>query len=196
MSGPPARRLGGGCAWRTDVVDRGDGQTLIDIASRAANTSRPAWAPARVAAASLSLTKRESGRTWIAVPLVQAATAAPIAARLLLGGVRSVDRQPFEAAAVLGAGRLRRGLRIGVPLLGRPVAVAAGFAFAMAIGEFGATVFLARPDRPTIPILISRLLGRAGTGNFGAAMALSCVLAAIVIGAVALVDRRGRGQLG
>ncbi|MCB1283561.1 MAG: ABC transporter permease subunit [Microthrixaceae bacterium] len=134
--------------------------------------------------------------TWIAVPLVQAATAAPIAARLLLGGVRSVDRQPFEAAAVLGAGRLRRGLRIGVPLLGRPVAVAAGFAFAMAIGEFGATVFLARPDRPTIPILISRLLGRAGTGNFGAAMALSCVLAAIVIGAVALVDRRGRGQLG
>lgn len=133
--------------------------------------------------------------TWIVVPLVQAATAAPVAARLLLGSVRSLDHSPFEAAAMLGAGRVRRWFTIGVPLLGRPVAVAAGFAFAMAIGEFGATVFLARNDAPTVPILISRLIGRAGPANFGAAMALSVILAAIVVTMVAVVGRRADSDL-
>lgn len=133
--------------------------------------------------------------TWIVVPLVQAATAAPVAARLLVGSVRSLDRTPWHAASVLGAGPLRRFSTIAVPLLRRPLAVAAGFAFAMAIGEFGATVFLARNDRPTLPILIGRLLGRPGAINFGAAMALSCVLASIVVLAIVLVDRRGRSDL-
>lgn len=133
--------------------------------------------------------------TWIVVPLVQALTAAPVAARLLVGSVRSLDRTPWEAAAVLGARPLRRLSTVGVPLMRRPIAVAGGFAFAMAIGEFGATVFLARNDRPTIPILIGRLVGRAGTANFGAAMALSFLLAVIVMVSVLIVDRRGRSDL-
>ncbi|NLA35858.1 MAG: iron ABC transporter permease [Actinobacteria bacterium] len=133
--------------------------------------------------------------TWIVVPLVQALTAAPVAARLLVGSVRSLDRSPWEAAAMLGARPLRRLLTVGLPLLRRPIAVAAGFAFAMALGEFGATVFLARNDRPTIPILIGRLLGRPGAVNFGAAMALSALLAVIVMVSVLVADRRGSGDL-
>lgn len=132
--------------------------------------------------------------SWIAVPLIQALTAAPVAARVLIGAVRSLDRSPWQAAAVLGAGPWRRFRTVTVPLLARPVVVAGGFAFAMAVGEFGATVFLARTDRPTIPILISRLLGRAGPNNLGQAMALSCLLALIVALSVLVVDRRGRSR--
>ena len=40
--------------------------------------------------------------------------------------------------------------------------VAAGFAFAISLGEFGATVFIARPDDPTLPVVIYRLLGQPG----------------------------------
>ena len=47
----------------------------------------------------------------------------------------------------------------------RPLAVAAGFAFAVALGEFGATVFVARADQPTLPVAIFRFLGRPGAEN-------------------------------
>jgi thiamine transport system permease protein len=54
--------------------------------------------------------------------------------------------------------------------------VAAGFAFAVSLGEFGATVFIARPDSPTLPVAVARFLGRAGELNHGQAMALSTIL--------------------
>ena len=44
----------------------------------------------------------------------------------------------------------------------RALLIAAGFAFAVSLGEFGATVFIARPDSPTLPVAVARLLGRAG----------------------------------
>ena len=48
-----------------------------------------------------------------------------------------------DASAVVG----------GTALVGRAVAVALGFAFAISLGEFGATLFVARGDRPTVPII-------------------------------------------
>jgi len=52
-------------------------------------------------------------------------------------------------------------LEIDLRMAARAALVAAGFAFAISLGEFGATVFLARPDRPTLPVAIYRFLGRA-----------------------------------
>lgn len=127
--------------------------------------------------------------TWIVVPLVQAAGAAPVVARIVLSAVRSLDHDQLAAAAVLGAGQRRRLTTIVWPALRRPAGVAAGFAFAMAVGEYGATVFLSRANRPTVPVLIGRLLGRPGEANLGQALALSCVLGAIAALSVALVDR-------
>lgn len=126
---------------------------------------------------------------WILVPMVQGAGAAPIVARLGVAALRSLDRSPLDAAATLGASARRRGVTVVWPALRRPVAVAAGFAFAMSVGEFGATVFLARSDRPTVPVLIGRLLGRPGTDSLGQALALSCLLGAIAVASVALTDR-------
>ncbi|MEU1301647.1 hypothetical protein [Streptomyces shenzhenensis] len=44
------------------------------------------------------------------------------------------------------------------------------FAFAISLGEFGATSFLARPDHPTLPVVVYRLLGRPGDGNYEMAL--------------------------
>jgi thiamine transport system permease protein len=127
--------------------------------------------------------------TWIIVPLVQAAGAAPVVVRIVLTAARSIDRSLLDAAAVGGAGRLRRAVSVVWPALRHPIGVAAGFAFAMSVGEFGATVFLSRQDRPTVPVLIGRLLGRPGSANLGQALALSCVLGLIAAVSVVLVDR-------
>jgi thiamine transport system permease protein len=71
--------------------------------------------------------------------------------------MRSIDRRLREAAAVLGASPSRAWREIDLPIIGRAALVGAGFAFAVSLGEFGATLFIARPT-PTMPLAIFRLL--------------------------------------
>ena len=53
-----------------------------------------------------------------------------------------------------------------------------------------------RPDSPTLPVEIFRLLGRPGELNFGAAMAASVVLMAVTAIAVLLIERFRVGTVG
>ena len=76
----------------------------------------------------------------------------------------ALDRRPPPrggggARRVAGRGR---GARSTCPLVLRAVLVSAGFAFAISLGEFGATTVIARADAPTVPVAIDRLLGRPG----------------------------------
>jgi ABC-type Fe3+ transport system permease subunit len=125
---------------------------------------------------------------WL-VPVAQALIAIPFVVRILVPTLRSIDPRQREAAALLGAapGRVRR--EIDLPIVSRGLAVAAGFAFAISLGEFGATVFLARPDRPTLPVAIFRFLGRPGELNLAQAYALAVVLMGVTVVAVLLVER-------
>ncbi|MEU3249525.1 iron ABC transporter permease [Streptomyces sp. NPDC006997] len=123
--------------------------------------------------------------TWILVPLAQALVGVPFVVRTMLPVLRAVDVRLREAAAVLGASPWRAWREVDLPLVRRALLVAAGFAFAVSLGEFGATVFIARPDNPTLPVAVARLLGRPGDLNYGQAMALSTIL--MVVCAVALL---------
>ncbi len=71
----------------------------------------------------------------------------------------------------------------------RALLIAAGFAFAVSLGEFGATVFIARPDSPTLPVAVARLLGRPGELNYGQAMALSTILMVVCAVSLLLLER-------
>jgi thiamine transport system permease protein len=125
---------------------------------------------------------------WL-VPVAQALVAIPFVVRIVAPTLRSIDPRQREAAALLGAspGRVRR--EIDLPIISRGLAVAAGFAFAISLGEFGATVFLARPDRPTLPVAIFRFLGRPGEVNVAQAYALAVVLMTVTVVSVLLVER-------
>jgi len=67
--------------------------------------------------------------------------------------------------------------------------VGATFAFTVSMGEFGASIFVARPEIPTIPIAIYRLLGQPGLVNYGQALALSVILMAVCAVSFALIER-------
>ncbi|MER6106255.1 iron ABC transporter permease [Streptomyces sp. NPDC001832] len=127
--------------------------------------------------------------SWILVPLAQALVGVPFVVRTMLPVLRAVDGRLREAAAVLGASPLRAWREVDLPLVRRALLVAAGFAFAVSLGEFGATVFIARPDHPTLPVAVARLLGRAGELNYGQAMALSTILMVVCALSLLLLER-------
>lgn len=134
--------------------------------------------------------------SWVIVPIAHALIAIPFVVRVATPVLRSVDPRLREAAAVLGAPPRRVWREIDLPIAARALLLGSGFAFAISLGEFGATTFLARPDRPTLPIVIFRLLGQPGAQSFGAAMAAATILAALTALAVLLVDRARVGAVG
>jgi len=132
--------------------------------------------------------------SWWLVPVAQSLIAAPFVVRIVAPALRSIDPRLREVAATLGASPARAWREVDLPLVGRAFAVAAGFAFAIALGEFGATVFVARAEQPTLPVAIFRFLGRPGAENQGVAAALAVVLAGIAVCAALAAERVADGR--
>ncbi|MDR2253640.1 MAG: hypothetical protein LBD97_07275, partial [Bifidobacteriaceae bacterium] len=124
---------------------------------------------------------------WL-IPLAQALVALPLVVRTALPPLRALDGRQRQAAAVLGARPWRVWTAVDAPVLRRAAAVAAAYAFAVSVGEFGATAFLVRPETTTLPVAIYKLLARPGAGNLGAAAAAAVLLAAITVAAMACVE--------
>lgn len=125
---------------------------------------------------------------WL-IPLAHAVVALPFVIRLVVPALRAIDPALREAAGTLGASPWRVWREVDLPVVSRALAAAAGFAFAVSLGEFGATVFLVQVDRPTLPVAIYRFLGRPGPLEFGQAMALSTILMALTVVVVLAIDR-------
>jgi thiamine transport system permease protein len=130
------------------------------------------------------------------VPVAQALVALPLVVRTLAPVLRSVDPRLRQAAASLGASPVRVVVTVDLPTLWRPLLAATGFAFAVSLGEFGATSFLARPDRPTLPVVIYQLVSRPGETSFGMALAASVVLGLVTVAVMGLVERLRLGSAG
>jgi thiamine transport system permease protein len=123
------------------------------------------------------------------VPIAQALVALPLVVRTLVPVLGSVDDRLRQAAATLGASPFRAALTVDLPVVGRPLLASAGFAFAVSLGEFGATSFLARDEHPTLPVVIFGLIGHPGPMNYGMALAASVVLAATTATVMLAVER-------
>ena len=126
---------------------------------------------------------------WWIIPVAHALVGMPFVVRTLVPTLRSIDDRLREAAAVLGASPLRTRREVDVPIASRAVAVGAAFAFAVSLGEFGATAFLPRrPDTLTAPLALFRLLGTPGDTLQGQAMALAVVLMAATALSVLVIE--------
>lgn len=130
------------------------------------------------------------------VPLAHTLVALPFVVRSLTPALKSIRPELRQAAALLGAdaGQVLR--QVDAPLVGRAALVAASFAFSISLGEFGATALIARPEFPTIPTMIFRLLGQPGAAHYGQAMALSTILMLTTAGAVLAIERLRFAEVG
>lgn len=133
--------------------------------------------------------------SWWIIPIAQAVVAVPFVVRTVVPMLRSVDPRLRDAAATLGADPARVWRAVDLPALRAALATAASFAFAISLGEFGATLFIVRPETTTLPVAIYRLLGRPGPANLGTAMAASVLLMVVTTVAVLAIDR-GAGRAG
>jgi thiamine transport system permease protein len=134
--------------------------------------------------------------SWLLVPLAHTLVAFPFVVRNLTPAIRSIRPRIRQAATVLGAspGYVLR--FIDIPLVARSFLVAATFAFTISLGEFGATSLLARPEYPTIPVAIYRLISRPGESNYGQALALSTILMMVAGAGMLLIGRTRIGDIG
>ena len=133
---------------------------------------------------------------WVLVPIAHTLIALPFVVRTLLPPLRALDRRLREAAATLGAAPERIWREIDLPLLWRPLLIAAAFAFTISLGEFGATLLIARPDMPTMPMVIYRALGQPGALNYGQALAMSTILMGVTALALVVIERFQIGDAG
>ena len=122
------------------------------------------------------------------IPLGHALVATPFVVRVLLPTLRAIDPRLRDAAATLGAAPVRAWREIDLRVIRGPLLTGAGFAAAISLGEFGATTFLTRQGRVTLPIAIEQLLGKPGTLLHAQGYVLATVLAALTFAVIALVE--------
>ncbi|RZS44374.1 thiamine transport system permease protein [Herbihabitans rhizosphaerae] len=123
------------------------------------------------------------------VPLAQALVITPLIIRIMVPVLSSIDTRLRQAAATLGAGPVRVWREVDLPLAARSLLSAAAFGYVVALGEFGATSFLARPDAPTLPVAIGALISRPGELNNQMAYAACTLLMVVTVAVVLLVER-------
>ncbi|MBN1937355.1 MAG: iron ABC transporter permease [Anaerolineae bacterium] len=130
------------------------------------------------------------------IPVVHALIAFPFVLRSVLPALRGIQPALREAASTLGATPWRIWLQVDLPLLARPLLVGAAYAFSISLGEFGATLLLARREYATMPVAIYRYLSNPGTANLGQALAMSVLLMLVCTASFVLIERFRVGEAG
>jgi thiamine transport system permease protein len=117
----------------------------------------------------------------------------PFVARILLPAALQHDARLDEAAAVLGAPPRSVAWRVHRPLLAAPLAAAAGFAAALSLGDYGASLLLTRPGTMPLAAWILRHDRPFDPLAHAQAVALAGLLAALAVAAL-LVAEAGQSR--
>ena len=134
--------------------------------------------------------------SFVLVVIAHTLIGIPFVIRSLLPAMRRINPRLREAAALLGAPPSRVWRAIDWPLIRRAALVGAVFAFTISMGEFGATLFIARPQTPTLPVAIYRFLSQPGALNYGQALAMSTILMLVCVMGFLLIERFRIGDEG
>ena len=116
-------------------------------------------------------------RIIFAVPGIVLATmfvTFPFIARELIPLMQAQGKDEELAALTLGASGWQTFRRVTLPNIKWGLFYGVILCNARAMGEFGATLFIARPDAPTMPIAIFRLLGQSWQQAFLLAVEGAC----------------------
>jgi molybdate transport system permease protein len=125
--------------------------------------------------------------TPTAVVMAIVFVASPFYIRGAIGAFEAVDGTLLDVAGTLGAGPLRRMLRVALPLARAGLGASAALAFARGIGEFGATILFAGSfpgTTQTLPLAVYSLFD----ANLDQAVAIG-VLLLVFAGAILLTAK-------
>jgi molybdate transport system permease protein len=125
--------------------------------------------------------------TQAAVVIAIVFVASPFYLRGAIAAFEAVDSTLIDVAGTLGAGPVRRMLRIAIPLAAGGLGAAAAVAFARGLGEFGATILFAgsfQGSTQTLPLAVYSLFD----ANLDQAIAIG-VLLIIVSAAILLTSK-------
>ena len=125
----------------------------------------------------------------VLIPMVHALVAFPFVVRAVLPAIQAIPASLKESASLLGASPAKVWYYVDFPIMARAFAVGAIFAFTVSLGEFGATIFTARPESATIPLTIYKFLGQPGTMNYGQAMAVSSLLMMVTAAGFMVIEK-------
>lgn len=132
----------------------------------------------------------------VLLPLAHSLVAFPFVVRAITPALRSIRAHLREAASVMGASPLQAWREVDLPIVARALLVGGAFAFAVSMGEFGATAMITREDTPTLPYAIFRYLSQPGSANYGQAMAMSTLLMVVVSVGLIAIERFRFGEVG
>ena len=116
--------------------------------------------------------------TQAAVVMAIVFVASPFYLRGAIAAFEAVDQTLIDVAGTLGAGPVRRMLRVATPLAAGGLGAAAAVAFARGIGEFGATILFAgsfQGTTQTLPLAVYSLFD----ANLDQAIAIGVLLIAV-----------------
>ncbi len=125
----------------------------------------------------------------VLIPIAHTLIAFPFVLRTVASVMDSIPQNLKDAAAVLGSSRWKIWWHVEVPIISRAALVGGTYAFAISLGEFGATSFLARPNMPTLPVAIYRFLSLPGDLNYGQALAMAVMLLILCAICLTIIDR-------
>ena len=131
---------------------------------------------------------RKSLTGWWITPLAHSIVVLPFVIRTMQPAIGHIPSSMWQSAALLGAKPLDILKNIDIPLLRRAIFNSLVFSFTISMGEFGATSFLTRPERPTLPVAIYNYLSKPGGLNYGQAMAMSSILLVFSIAAIIIIS--------
>ncbi len=130
------------------------------------------------------------------IPIAHSLVAFPFVIRCILPGLKQIPSNLGEAATMLGASPFRVWYYVDLPMIKKSVIVGGIFAFAISMGEFGASTFVTRPHTATMPVAIFRFLSQPGELNYGQAMAMSSILMLVTSLAFLLIGRMDFSETG
>lgn len=130
---------------------------------------------------------------WPIIVMAQTIIGLPFTTRSIENSLSAVSPDYLEQAESLGADRMQRLFFVEIPLLAPGIVVGGVFAFAMAIGEMSATLFIALPQNVTLAVAT---YGYLGVRKFVEAGAAALVIVIACIAAFITIERLSHGGSG
>jgi molybdate transport system permease protein len=133
--------------------------------------------------------------TWQAAVAAACLHAIPLLIRSARAAFEGVSRNLENAARSLGASEWRVFFRVTLPLSKGPVAAAAVFAFARALGDFGVTIMIAGNIPGKTQTMAVAIYDAVQSGQSQLAMALVIVMSALAIVVLYAIGKAGEGRV-